>query len=203
MSEYRRLLGHEFVGLSTKWFAGAEVVVNVAGYAISAYLWWKGAANWQVMAVGGLSAFMTVAFVYFAGKRAWEKEHGRRIEAEANLTGTLNNKALADRLTELRRDGLHDIRNAYEDDRAHIKRYRQLEREWSASVEKEMRAGGCTAPEISSFMDVTHTEIGESSGEFAAQKYGPEGGGLIGLMEIRLKRLGRIIEHYSAHKLFD
>jgi hypothetical protein len=131
-----------------------------------------------------------------------EAAQADNLALQNRLRTKRKNVLLAHKLVELRTYGLHQIRNEYEADAAHIKQYLKREQEWREKVEAEMRSGGCSEAEICSFSDITTSEI-DSRGEDAVRRFGAQGGWLIGLMEIRLQRLANIVDRYSDPKLFS
>lgn len=84
-AEYLKLLRVEFINLSSRLVAAVEALINLGGYIATAYLSLTGAATWQVLTAGGLSALITVLLVYAAGESAWQKEHSARMAAGAKV----------------------------------------------------------------------------------------------------------------------
>ena len=144
----------------------------------------------------------TIGFTIYAFAALLYRENGIKGERDAALKRLLDggvNSDLAARLTELRLYGLESIRNEYERNPVRLNRYLKREKKWAVEIESEMRSLGCSEPQISSVIHFTNSEIGQAA---VGGRFGPVGDNLIGVVEMRVKRLGVVIEHYAGHKLF-
>lgn len=104
--------------------------------------------------------------------------------------GAMRKPDMVKELSELRSYGLHHIRNEFETHSDQLPAYIDREAEWRVQVEEAMKRHGCSTDEISRVMDISNSEIGRSA---VGANYGPQGNWLIGLMEMRLKRLADVI----------
>jgi hypothetical protein len=166
-----------------KWQDVAGMVLVLVGLGIMA------GQNFEVnlvalsfWALGGL--LLVVRFLHREPSHDTEAAHDRR----------LSNQRVAKRLSELRTRGIHSIRNEFEAKPLQVSVYIQREAEWMRDIKEAMRQCECLEWEVSRVEDISNSEIGMAA---VGADYGPDGNWLIGLMEMRLRRLAEIIDRYS------
>jgi hypothetical protein len=143
--------------------------------------------DWQGIAVQGVVLAIVVNAAMVGGETAIRRLAYWRVQTR---------REFVDDLVALRREGLYK-RNGFESTIMYpntLQMHKRFEDDWHRRIRARMEEYGCTANDLSRVSELTYNEVLVHA---PSQHYGAQNEWLLGLLELRVKRLQELINKYN------